>query len=219
MKVAARSGAVASRRFLAGVGVGALVLALASCGGGGGGNNDQGIAVRAAGIFAGQASINEDQITCQIPNVQNAIADTSFTIDLDRVLDFPNENDPFGNPCGGYIWLENNLLQEAVNITEIAIDYEVAGAAIQVPQHSVTTGFRVPSRSSTNIQPSGQPNVVLVQLLGQILPRPIVIFLQQNRNRLPARPFFMNVFLQGRGVSDSGTSYETNEVGYQLTIR
>lgn len=207
-----------STRARAGIATLVAALAVASCGGSGGGNNDQGVSFRAVGIFAGQASINDNQITCQIPNVENAIADTAFPVNLDTIRFFPDANDAFADPCGGYIWMENLLLNEAINVQEISVRYEVAGSAIEVPSNSITTGFRINPSSSDIQQPSGQPNAILVQLLGQILPRIQVVFLQQNQNLLPARPYFLNVYLVAKGQSDDSTNYTSNEIGYQLTV-
>lgn len=194
----------------------ALLVAAAGCGSGG---NDQGIVFRATGIFRGLESIEQGKITCTEPNVTNAIVDTAFTLSIGPpTLDFPNRKDPFADPCGGYIALQNNLTKESMNVQEILIRYEVPGASIQVPPNPVSFGQTILPASSTATTPSGQPNVIFAELVGQIVPRNIIVFLNQYTNRLPATPYLMNVFMVARGQADDGTRYQTNEIGYQLTI-
>lgn len=195
-----------------------LALALVAGCGGSGGNNDQGIVFRATGIFRGLESIQPDQITCTEPTVNNVIIDAAFTLSIATAVDFPNRNDPFGNPCGGYIGLQNNLSQQFMNVTEISIRYEIPGAAVAIPTHSISFGQTIPPSLFEGETSSGQNNLIFAELVGQLVPRNIIVFLNQNVNRLPTTPYLMNVFLVARGISDQGTNYETNEIGYQLTI-
>jgi hypothetical protein len=196
-----------------------LVAALATAGcGGSGGNNDQGIVFRAVGIYRGLESIELGRITCTEPTVQNAIVDTSFTLDIGTAVDFPNRTDPFGDPCGGYIALENNLDFESMNVQEIVIRYEIPGAGVQLPDHSVSFGQRILPASSETEVTSGQPNLIFAELVGQILPRTHIVFLNQNVNLLPSTPYLLNAFLDAKGQSDTGENYTTNEIGYTFTI-
>lgn len=197
--------------------LGAAALAAAGCGGSGG-DNDQGIVFRAVGIYRGLESIELGRITCTEPTVQNAIVDTSFTLDISTAVDFPNRTDPFGDPCGGYIALENNLDFAAINVQEISIRYEVPGAGIQVPDHSVSFGQRIQPATSDQQTTSGQANLIYAELVGQILPRTLIVFLNQNVNFLPESPYILNAFLVARGQSDTGENYQTNEIGYTFTI-
>ena len=192
-------------------------LGVAGCGGSGG-NNDQGIVFRAVGTFRGLESIELGRITCTEPTVQNAIIDQSFTLDIGVVESFPDRNDPFADPCGGYIALENNLESLAINVQEIVIRYEVPGAAIQVPDNSISFGQRILPASSDQQTTSGQANLIFAELVGQLVPANIIVFLNQNVNLLPATPYLMNAFITARGQSDTGENYETNEIGYTFTI-
>ncbi|HZR81327.1 MAG TPA: hypothetical protein VFD92_09560 [Candidatus Binatia bacterium] len=198
----------------------AALAAVAGCGGGGTGSNDQGIVFRANGFFQTLAQIEQDRITCTQPlSVTNSIVDASFNLSMSTARFFPDPNDPFGDPCGGFIGLQNNLAQESINVQEISIRYEIPGASIPVPgPNSISFGQNIPSANSTEDSPSGQPNIIFAQLVGQLVPRTIIVFLNQNVDRLPATPYLMNVFAVARGQSDNGTKYETNEIGYQLTI-
>ena len=195
--------------------LGAAILA-ASCGTGG--DNDQGIVFRAVGIYRGPASIEGGRITCTEPTVQNAIVDTAFTLDVEEVVDFPNRSDPAADPCGGYVALENGLAAEAINLQEISIRYEIPGTAIPVPDHSVSIGQRILPAASDQPTTSGRANLIYAELVGQLLPRTIIVFLNRNASALPAPPYLLNAFLVARGQSDTGETHATNEIGYTFTI-
>jgi hypothetical protein len=198
--------------------VAGLVFVALGCGSGGG-NNDQGIVFRAMGVFAEIASIEEDMITCTAPlMVDGALSDTAFTISLSGTRQFPDENDAFGNPCGGFLGLQNNLTNQSINVTEISFRYEIPGAGVAIGPWSQSTGVTIPSSTFQGTTSSGEPNVVFVHMLGNIVPQPIIVELNQNVNRLPGTPYVMNVFITARGQSDQGTNYETNEVGYTITV-
>ncbi len=203
------------------LGIGLLAaVGLVGCGGSGGadGNNDQGIVFRAVSFVRGPESIDDNQIRCTEPTTQNAIIDSAWVIRLDDQTFFPNRNDPFGNPCGGYIALENNLFEMAINVQEITVQYEIPGAGISPPENSISSGIRVNPTNTLDESSSGQPNLVYAQLVGQMLPEQIMTWLEQNRNVLPATPYSMNAFFRARGQADNGTRYTTNEIGYQFTI-
>ncbi|MEW6272735.1 MAG: hypothetical protein AB1689_25950 [Thermodesulfobacteriota bacterium] len=208
---------MATRTWWGGLALVSAVL-VAGCGGSGN-NNDQGIVFRAGGTFQAQASIQPDQITCTEPvTVDGAIADNAASISLSTTRFFPDENDPFGDPCGGWLQLINNLSSQFINVTEVSLRYDIPGAAIEVGPWSVSLGASIPPTSFQNDTPSGQANVVFVSLLGNIVPEPIIAQLNQNVNRLPSTPYVMNVFIVARGQSDQGTNYETNEIGYTINV-
>src|SRR5712692_1343915 len=103
----------------------ALVLGLlcVSCGSN---ENDQGISFRAVGIF--QGTVETDK--CTVPVADKAIADQSITLPLnDPFIDtgFPNASTGFFL-CRGYIWLQNNLVCQAIAVDRIDFDYEITGA-------------------------------------------------------------------------------------------
>ena len=195
-------------------------LGLMGCGGSGGadGNNDQGIVFRAVSFVRGPESIDADQIRCTEPTTQNAIVDSSWVISLTQQSFYPNRNDPFGNPCGGYIALENNLATMAINVQEITVEYEIPGAGITPPENSISFGLRINPTTSLDESSSGQVNLVYSQLVGQMLPEQMITWLDQNQNVLPSTPYSMNAFFRARGQADNGTRYTTNEIGYQFTI-
>ena len=194
----------------------ACLAVFSSCGGGG--NNDQGIVFRATGIFRGLASIDDTTITCTEPTISNVIVDSSYTISISTIPDFPNRFFATADPCGGYIGLQNNLSTQSFQVQEIVISYDVPGASIPIPGTSLSFGLSILPASSDATTASGQANLVYSQLLGQIVSSELMVFLNQNVNRLPARPYLMNVYFVAKGQSDTGTQYTSNEIGYTLTI-
>ena len=199
----------------------AFVLALvAGCGGGSGGNNDQGVVFRASGIFRTQTNITPDRITCTEPiTVESAISDTTGTISLSTTDFYPDRFNPVGDPCGGQLALQNSLSTQSINVQFVTVEYQVAGSAVQVPTYVVNTGVTIPSPNClTCTFSSGQPGVAYVLLNGGLVPQQIITFLNQNVNRLPATPYQMDLFVTASGQSDQGTNYETNVIGYTITV-
>ncbi|MFP6663205.1 MAG: hypothetical protein VCC00_03270 [Deltaproteobacteria bacterium] len=195
----------------------AVVLSASACGSGAG-NNDQGIVFTATGIWRGPASIEDGQIRCTEPNISNAIVDTSNSLSLSLVTAFPDRFNAFADPCGGYIGLENKLLTLAINVQTIAIEYNVPGAAVDVPDHAVPTGFRINPSSSTTEATSGVPNLVYAELVGQLVPATIVDFLTIYANQLPQRPYLMTATLVAVGQAQNGDHYRSNPVSYSFTV-
>lgn len=197
-----------------------LALALGAVGcGGGGGNNDQGIVFRASGIFRSLTNITPERITCTEPlTVDASISDTSGQISLSSTFFYPDRNDPVGDPCGGQLALQNSLTQQSINVQFVTVRYEVAGSAVQVPTQVVNTGTTIPSASCEGCTASGQDGLVYLSLTGQIVDDVTMTFLNQNVNRLPATPYQLDVYITASGQSDQGTNYETNEIGYTLSV-
>jgi hypothetical protein len=197
----------------------AFALALIAGCGGGGGNNDQGIVFRAAGMFRTQTNITPERITCTEPTtIESAISDSSGRVSLTFTRAFPDRTDPEGNPCGGEMALQNSLQQQSINVQFVTMEYEVAGAAVEVPTYTFNTGITIPSPNCEGCTSSGEDGLVYLALRGQIVPEQIMVFLNQNVNRLPVTPYQMNVFITAFGQSDQGTNYESNTIGYTITV-
>jgi hypothetical protein len=198
-----------------GWGVGLVVLVAAgaaSCGSGGGeGDNDQGIAFRAVGFFQGTA----EEERCTIPSVEESIVDTAFVISLnDPLLDFGFP--PSLASCIGFIELQNNLFNQAITVTAITFEYEVPGARIAIPSNTVPNGQRINPANSTEVAPSGAPNVIFYQPTGQMISAATVLFLRQNILSFPPLPFPLVIHATAFGVSDNGDKFVTNEVSYTV---
>ncbi len=194
----------------------ALILGLicVSCGDNG---NNQGSSFRAVGIF--QGTVEEDK--CTAPVADKAIADPSIALQLDDPFidgGYPNALTGFFL-CRGYIWLENELVNQAIVVDRIDFEYEIPGAHISIPASASTVGFRInPANADpeTNINPFGQVNIYLGHLEGQLVPASLVLFLRQNQPSLPALPYNMLIHITVRGRTDSGDLLVTNEIRYSV---
>ena len=180
------------------------------------GKNDQGISFRAVGLFIGDVS--EDR--CTAPTTDQAIADAGISMPLhlpDLNLGYPNVLNAFFL-CHGYLWLQNDLNQQAIVVDRIDYTYEIPGARISIPSSSAPVGFRInPADSPEDTQnPFGQVNVFLGHLTGQVVPPQIISFLRQNEPSLPQLPYVMIVHITARGRTDSGDVVVTNEVRYTI---
>lgn len=192
----------------------ALILGLVVTGCGDDGDNDNGISLRAVGFFQGE--IQEGR--CLVPTADDAIADPSITLALQSLL--LDDGYPTGAfVCRGYLWLENNLFDQAVVVERLDFEYEIPGARIGIPANSAPVGIRInPANADPETQPSpfGPPNVYIGQPEGQIVPASLVLFLRQNQLSLPQLPYTMIVHVTALGRTDSGETMVSNEVRYTI---
>jgi hypothetical protein len=189
-----------------------LVGGLLAIGCGDGGDNDNGIAFRAVGFFQGTLSDGR----CTVPTATSAIADQSNNLVLDSA--FVDSGYPAGVFfCRGYLWLENNLVGQAVVVDRLDFEYEIPGARIGLPSHSSSVGIRINPPDSETPSPFGPPNVYIGLPEAQIVPASVVLFLRQNRQSLPQLPYTMIVKITAHARSDAGQSLVSNEVRYTIT--
>jgi len=111
----------------------ALLVALLGAGVAHADNNPNGMVFRAVGWFSGKGQVTATSISCEVPTTTNAIGDGVFEFGLWNTygvptLFFPDRNNPFGNPCGVWLQLQNNLLDQAIQIDHIALRYKILGA-------------------------------------------------------------------------------------------
>ena len=178
--------------------------------------NDQGVSFRAVGLFSGDLSESK----CTVPTTTKAIADQGTTLPLsDPRLDFgyPNNTTDVFFICQGYIWLQNDLVNQAIVVNSIDFEYEIPGAQIKIPSSSAPTGVRIyPSNAdpATNQNPSGQVNVYIGQLSGQLISAHLIAFLRQNPSLLPNLPFVMIIHITAKGKTDNGAGIVSNETRY-----
>jgi hypothetical protein len=203
-------------RWLAAVGCVAVVVTLGACGGGGG-NNDQGVVFTAVGLVDAPANITTTTITCTDPTTTNVFV-TTHEISLSRTQSWPDRNSATDDPCGGFLQVQNNLANQALNVQAVIVHYEVVGSSIAIGNNgdeSITVGLTLPPANPTATVP---PNINWLRLYNQVVPAQIMTFLNQNVNRLPVTPYIMNLTITAQGQSIDGTHYTTNEVNYQLTV-
>ena len=207
-------------------------------------NNPNGTVFRAVGWFKGKAEITQGRINCEIPNVSNAISEGSFGLGLWNTfgrptLYFPDINSEFGNPCGGWIQLQNNLLDQGLNLDHIEMRYKIAGAR-RFRQAGVVTqnqfplacrdfrretayvGNRLnPVNSTQDTSSSGAPNVAFVEVLPMVTPQLVGCLRDQyagiSTDVYTSLPLVIRA--TAIGTSDAGATYRSNPIQYTLTLR
>jgi hypothetical protein len=193
----------------------AACVALAGCGGGGGGSNDNGVALRFSGVF----QETQEQVAPaadRFPDAENAVGDTGGTVFLGVSTTVPGDGNLDGDLDGGFLGLENSLDQN-VNVQNVQVEIFIPGAllnnpvvtdsvplAISLPPAGVDEdGLRTPSKSFSQT----------------IFVRPDVLaFLSQNQTLLPELPFDMTVVMTITAISDSGDSFDTNEISFPVQV-
>jgi len=206
-------------------------------------NNPNGMAFRAVGWFKGKGEISAGSIKCEVPTITSAINEGAFEMGLwntygEATLYFPNINGAFADPCGGWIQLTNNLLDQAIAVTQIRLKYKIPGAkqfrqfvptkngfpiaCKQLQKATLFVGSVVnPFNSPFDTSGSGAPNVTFIEVL------PLVSTQLFNCLRSQYAPLSTDVYsslpLVIRatvvGTSDAGDTYTSNTAAYTLTLR
>jgi hypothetical protein len=206
-------------------------------------NNPNGVVFRAVGWFQGKGEITTQNIQCEVPTISTAIADGFFSFGMwntygAETLFFPDPNHPFGDPCGGWIQLQNNLLTQAIQLDHIDLTYKIEGASRfrgMVPQRN---GFPIacrqlrrdtafvgaimnPITSTQDLSGSGSPNVTFIQLNPLVTPQ-MIYCLRSQYAPLPPDTFVslpLTIRATAVGFSDAGDTYRSNTIAYHLTLR
>ena len=193
----------------------AACFTLAGCGGGGGGSNDNGVSLRFSGVF----QETQEQVAPaadRFPSADEAVGDTGTFIVLGESTTVPTDGNKDGDLDGGFLGLENNL-DQSVNVQAVKVEIFIPGAklnnpvvtdsvplAISLPPAAVDDlGVRTPSKSFSQ--------TVFVQ-------SDVLAFLSDNQTLLPSLPFSMTVVMTITAISDSGDSFDTNEISYGVTV-
>ena len=193
----------------------AACIALAGCGGGGGGSNDNGVALRFSGVF----QETQEQVAPaadRLPNDEEAFGDTGGTVVLGVTTTVPADNNADGDLDGGFLGLENNM-DQSVNVQTVKVEIFIPGAllnnpvvtdsvplAISLPPAAVDEdGLRTPSKSFSQ--------TIFVR-------SDVLAFINQNQTLLPDPPFDMTVVMTITAISDSGDSFDTNEISFPVRV-
>jgi hypothetical protein len=206
-------------------------------------NNPNGVVFRAVGWFKGKAEITAGRINCEIPNVNNAISEGSFALGLwntfgRQTVYFPDINSEFGNPCGGWIQLQNNLLDQAINVERIVLQYRIQGARRFRQFVATRNGFPLacrqfrkevhfngarlnPANSTESTSSSGAPNVAFIEMLPMVTPQ-LISCLRDQYTGIPTdvySSFPLVIRATAYGMSDAGDGYRSNVIKYSLNLR
>lgn len=194
----------------------AACIALAGCGSGGGsGSNDQGVALRFSGVF----QETQEQVAPaadQLPTEEQAVGDTGTFLVLGEDLTVPSDGNNDGDLDGGFLGIENNL-DQGVNVQNVQVEIFIPGALLNNPV--VTDSVPLPiSLPAAAVDEDGlrTPSRTFAQTV--FVPPDVVAFLNQNQTLFPDPPFDMTVVMTITAISDSGDSFETNEISYVVTV-
>src|SRR2546428_5625593 len=206
-------------------------------------NEQYGMACRAAGWFRGKSQSRAEGITWGIPTVTSAIADGAFETGLwntfgFQTIYFPDLNNPFGNPCGVWLQLQNNLLNQAIQVDHIGLHYKIPGArrfrqfvparnsfpiaCRQLRNDTLFIGAVInPINSTFDQSGAGRPNVTFVQMIPFVSPQ-LISCLRAQYAPL-STDLFTSLSLVIRatvfGVSDTGDTFRANPISYTLNLR
>lgn len=207
------------------------------------GNNPNGIVFRAVGFAAGEAEISGGQIKCEIPDIQGAIRDGAFSYGLwntygVETLGFPDVNHPFANPCGGWIQLQSNLLDQSIALDRVELRFAIAGAgrfrqfvptrrrfpiACRDFRSATIFGGMVlsPANGMNTNSSSGAPNVGFLQLVPMVSPQLIHCLREQYAGLSTDLFVSLPLIIRATAVAraDSGEVYRANTIRYTLTLR
>ena len=192
------------------VGMAAVLSLVVAAGSATAGNNPNGSVFTAVGFFKGEAQISEDSVTCEVPTLSTAIYDGFFAMGLwntygEQTLLFPNPNSAFGNPCGGWVQLRNNLLDQGITIERYEARYRIPHAKrfrqfvptfrqFPIACRSLRKDFfyvggRVePFNSTQNSSGSGAPNVAFNQMV-PLVSTQMIHCLRDQYASMPHEPF------------------------------
>jgi hypothetical protein len=224
----------------------AAVLLTATCGvevASAGSNNPNGAAFRAVGWVRGRSTVSAGVITCEVPTISSAIFEGFFAIGMwntygAQTLFYPDPNQPFANPCGGWMQLQNNLVDQAVVVEELRLKFSIRGAnrfrsrvatrnAFPVAcrrfrRETLFNGIRLdPINAVSSSSISGAPNVGFVQILPMVSPQ-LVHCLRDQYAALPTSLFAslpLVITATAIGTSDSGDRFVANPIRYTLNLR
>lgn len=207
---------------------------------------DDGLVLRATGWYQGVASISEDAITCQIPNVTSAFPDNTYVIGLSNTFGietshFPDDTNPFGNPCGGWVQAWNSMTTQGINIDRIETKYKIAlgnkrfGRTGLVPmRNSFPLACRQLRRQKlflgTRLEPNdplappssngGRPNTAFIQVFPQYS-ADLISCIRDEFIALPPEAFVsLPLVAKSKiyGRADNGDRFRSNTIRYTLTL-
>jgi hypothetical protein len=206
-------------------------------------NNPNGTVFTAVGFFKGKASISVDSVTCEVPTVSTAIYDGFFAMGLwntfgEQTLFFPNPTSALGNPCGGWMQVRNNLIDQGITIERFEARYRIPGARRfrqfiptfrQFPiacrpfrrEFSYVGGRVEPSNSSIDSSGSGAPNVAFIEMVPMVSPQ-LFRCLRDQYATMPTETLVsLPLIIRARayGTSDACSAFRTNWVSYTLNMR
>jgi hypothetical protein len=193
----------------------AACFAFASCGGGGGGSNDNGVALRFSGVF----QETQEQVAPaadRFPDEETAVGDTGTFVVLGEDTTVPRDNNGDGDLDGGFLGVANNL-DQSVNVQSVKVEIFIAGARLNpVVTDLVPLAFSLPP-ATVDEQGVRIPSETFAQTV--FVRQDVMASLAAKQNLLPSLPLDMTVVMTITAISDSGDTFETNEISYAVAVQ
>ncbi len=193
-------------------------------------SNPNGIVFRAIGIFQGEV----EEGKCKVPTASQAITDSTRSIcrDATEIVTqdgtsvFPTRMFPelttFGNFCGGFVGMQNNMINQAINTDKVKIRYRIPGRGFPVLCRNLRVfktfiGARIDPSNSTNPSPFGPPNFNFTQLLPIYSAEMLDCLRDPLRGNVQA-PVVVTARIIIFARMDDGGKIKSNRVRYSLTL-
>lgn len=175
------------------------LAAVAASWSGCGNSNDQGISFRSLGFFmTGTGNPPE--------------GDAGRCASLVDATTIPNDTDGDGTLDGGFLGLENNMVQ-GINLDHVDLTYHVNGSRLLLPTDVAAISARLGPASG---QEPANAARVFTQIL--IVTPNIFKFLNDNLSKLPDQPFELVATAVAVGTTDSGDVVRSNRSLYQVSF-
>jgi hypothetical protein len=207
------------------------------------GDNPNGSVFRAVAWVKGRSTVSAGVITCEVPTITSAIFEGFAAVGMWntyglQTLFFPDPNNALANPCGGWMELQSNLIDQALNVEEVRLKFAIKGAnrfrsqvatrnafpvaCRQFRKETLFAGIRLdPVNATVSSSISGAPNVGFVQVLPMVSPQ-LVHCLRDQYAALPTSLFAslpLVITATTVGTADSGKRYVSNSIRYTLNLR
>jgi hypothetical protein len=194
----------------------AACVALAGCGGGGGGSNDNGVSLRFSGVFQ-ETQEQEAPAADRFPTADEAVGDTGTFVTLGVDNTVPGDSNNDGDLDGGFLGLENNM-DQTVNVQTVKVEIFIPGAKLNNPvvTDSVPLPISLPP-AAVDEADVRTPSKAFSQTV--FVQPDVLAFLADNQTLLPPLPFSMTVVMTITAISDSGDSFDTNEISYPVFVQ
>ncbi len=184
-------------RIFGSIAIFASIVALATWSGcGGGGSNDQGISFRSLGFFT---------------DATGATGDTGRCASLRDTTTIPNDLDGDGTLDGGFLGLENSMLQ-GVNVDHVSLSYHINGSNLAIPNDVFALSVRLGPVNGA------EPNSNRAFAQIAIVSPSIMKFINDNSTRLPDLPFSLVATANAVGTADNGDVFNSNRSTYQVVF-
>jgi hypothetical protein len=206
-------------------------------------NNPNGMVFRAVGWFKGAGTASGTTVSCTVPTVSSAVQDGVFAMGLwntfgEQTLLFPDLGNGQADPCGAFMQLQNNLIDQSIQVDHVTLHYKIPGArrfrqfvparnqfpiaCRQLRNETLFVGAIInPVNSTLDTSGSGAPNTVFVQMIPLVTPQLINCLRGQYAPLSTDLYTSLSLVIRATvfGQSDSGDTFQTNPISYTLNLR